>query len=78
MEEKFHKDLGGDYFYCYSRRCAFFIRAMGIFYEGSVYTKFHKTKKLNEILKLWDDIKYRFDNMLDDGTVVKDYGQNCR
>lgn len=85
MEEKFHKDLGGDYFYCYSRRCAFFIRAMGIFYEeigehpttGSVYTKFHKTKKLNEILKLWDDIKYRFDNMLDDGTVVKDYGQNC-
>lgn len=45
---------------------------------GSVYTKFHKTKKLNEILKLWDDIKYRFDNMLDDGTVVKDYGQNCR
>ena len=60
MEEKYHKDLGGDYFYCYSRRTALFVRAMGIFYEeigehpvtGSVCTKFRKTKKLNEVLKL--------------------------
>lgn len=86
MEEKFHKDLGGDYFYCYSYRMALFIRAMGYRYEdigehpstGAVYTQFRKTKKLNEILALWDRLKYRFDNMLDDGTVVKDYGQNYR
>lgn len=86
MEEKFTKDLGGDSFYCYSHRMALFIRSMGIYYEdigehpstGSIYTRFRKTKKLNEVLKLWNQIKYRFDNMLDDGTVVKDYGQNNR
>ena len=86
MEEKYHKDLGGDYFYCYSRRTALFVRAMGIFYEeigehpvtGSVYTKFRKTKKLNAILKLQDEIRYCFDDMTDDGTVVIGYGQNYR
>ena len=86
MEEKYHNDLGGDYFYCYSRRTALFVRAMGIFYEeigehpvtGSVYTKFRKTRKLNEVLKLQDQIKYRFDDMMDDGTVVIGYGQSCR
>ena len=86
MEEKFHKDWGGDYYYCYSRRVALFIRSMGYRYEdvgehpytGAVYTKFRKTKKLNEILKLWDKIKYRFDDMLDDGTVVIGYGQSYR
>lgn len=84
MEEKFVKDLGGDYFYCYSRRTALFIRSMGIFYEeigehpttGSVYTKFRKTKKLTAILKLQNEIRYRFDDMTDDGTVVIGYGQN--
>ena len=82
MEEKFVKDLGGDYFYCYSHRMALFIRAMGYRFEevgehpytGAVYTKFRKTKKLNKILNLWDQIKFRFDNMLDNGTVVSFYG----
>lgn len=86
MDEKFHKDLGGDYFYCYSRRTALFIRAMGYRYEdvgehpvtGAVYTRFRKTKKLNNILRLWDKIKFRFDDMTDDGTVVIGYGQSCR
>ena len=84
MNENFN--VGGDYFYCYSRRMALFIRSMGYFYEEighndrteAVYTKFRKTKKLNEILKLWDKIKFRFDDMLDDGTVVIGYGQNYR
>lgn len=86
MEEKFVKDLGGDYFYCYSHRMALFIRAMGYRYEevgehpttGSVYTKFRKTKKLNAILKLWNEIRYRFDDMTDDGRVVIGYGQDYR
>lgn len=69
-----HKNgFGGDYFYCYSRRCALFIRSMGIPYieigahpiTGSIYSKFNKSDKLNEILKLWDSIKYKFDK--DDG-----------
>lgn len=84
MNENFN--VGGDYFYCYSRRMALFIRSMGYFYEEigqndrteAVYTKFRKTKKLNEILKLWDKIKFSFDDMLDDGTVVIGYGQSYR
>jgi hypothetical protein len=82
-DEKFVKDLGGDYFYCYSHRMALFIRAMGIYYEDigkhpktdAVYTKFRKTEKLNKILNLWNEIKYIFDDMMDDGTVVIGYGK---
>lgn len=84
MNKKNIKDLGGEFFYCYSLRTALFVRAMGIRYEevgehpetGAIYTKFLKTKKLHEVLKLWNKIKYRFDDMMDDGTVVIGYGKN--
>ena len=65
------------YFYCYSRRCALFIRSMGIFYDkigthpvtGAIYTRFEKTQKLMSVLKLWNEIKYRFDSPAEEVTV---------
>lgn len=61
---------GGDFFYCYSRRCALFIRAMGIPYveigthpiTKSTYSKFYKSERLNEVLELWNTVKYKFDD----------------
>lgn len=60
----------GDFFYCYSRRMALFIRAMGIQYveigehpiTKAPYTKFYKSKKLDQVMSLWREIRYQYDN----------------
>ena len=56
-----------DKFYCYSNRLSFFIRSFGIKYIDvgiNVKTKtryylFEKSKKLDDIISLYNEVKHR-------------------
>ena len=71
------------YFYCYSQRLARFCQAFGLRYvsEGingrtnTKYYMFQKSKKLDEIIKLWNTVKMLFD-YLDEEKVGEINGEN--
>ena len=54
------------YFYCYSSKMSYFIRAFGIKYisigfnakSGTKYYVFDKIEKLDKIIKLYNEVKY--------------------
>ena len=56
----------GDNFYCYSSRMAHFIRAFDVKYEKVGFNKntqtkyyiFNKSKKLDEIIQLYNNVKF--------------------
>ena len=56
----------GKYFYCYSSRMAHFIRSFDIKYldvgfnakSGTKYYVFEKCQRLDEIIKLYNQVKY--------------------
>lgn len=54
------------YFYCYSSRMSYFIRAFGIKYinigfnakSGTKYYVFEKSERLDKIIKLYNKVKH--------------------
>lgn len=54
------------YFYCYSKRLSFFIRAFGVSYvetgfnakSGTKYYTFEKSERLDRIIDLYNKIKH--------------------
>lgn len=72
---KNNPNVGGDFFFCYSRRCGHFLQAMGLTPVAagtnartkSDYLAFMKSAKLNAIIELQREVRFRFDSMSEGG-----------
>lgn len=64
------KNKSNSFFYCYSQRLTRFCQAFGIFYirqginsnTNTKYSVFQKSKKLDDVIKLWNEVKKKFND----------------
>lgn len=60
--------MDNNLFYCYSLRLKYFLKAMGLIYISSginkntniKYCVFEKSKKLDDLIALWNGIKHKY------------------